>query len=326
MKISPKIHSFHSGDGPLISAIDIGSNAIRMMVAQIQGDQFRVIKKFRSAIRLGAEVFQDGVISRENMQRVKKTFEEFSEVNRSLKVQRCRAIATSATREAKNAPDFVKFLAATGINVEVISGDLEAKMLFKAVSHEVDLERSKALLIDIGGGSLEVTHVEKGQILSSQSFPVGTVRLLDELRRRKLNEANLKILMGDFLLPLLNFFDKSVSHSPLDFAVGTGGNFEAMSHLKKHLLHKAPAQSLSLQEVSQLANRIKPMSMKDRIQKLKIRSDRADVIIPALFLVETVLRQANCSKVLVPKVGLRDGIILSMMEELKPAVKSEVPK
>lgn len=299
----------------VFSAIDIGSNAIRMMVAEFQNEQLSELKKLRSPIRLGQDVFSHGEISNSTIQKAIETFKKFAEINKKFNVQNSRAVATSATREAKNKMAFVqKIYDASGIKIEVIDGDLEANLIFKAVNHSVDLSGKNALLIDIGGGSVEVTLTQGSRIRKAQSFPLGTVRILDFLKKRNLGEANLKIVIGDQMSPLSKFLEKNDSGTDFDFAVGTGGNFECMARLKMQLLHKSPVNYLTLDELVQISEKLKNFSVKERIEKLKLREDRADVILPALYVTKTVLRQAGAKKLLVPGVGLRDGILWSLVE------------
>ena len=195
-----------------ISAIDLGSNAARMIVAEWHGDRFEILKKYRTPLRLGTDVFQTGVISPMTLKKAEECFHEFSEVNQKMGVIKCRAVATSAVRESKNKQEFLnRIKTSSRIDLEMISGLLEAQLVFEAVKHQVNLKRKNALLIDVGGGSVEVTHVEMGTIKNSQSFPLGTVRMLEYLRLRKMSEQHIKIVLGDLLRPVVEFFDKKMS-------------------------------------------------------------------------------------------------------------------
>lgn len=297
-----------------ISAIDLGSNAARMIVAEWQGDRFEILKKYRIPLRLGTDVFHDGKISEATLKLAEKSFQDFSEINKKMKVMKCRAVATSAAREAGNKQEFLsRIKASSNINLELIDGNLEAKLIFDAVKHHVDLRRKQALLIDVGGGSVEITHSDKGQIKSTRSFPLGTVRLLEHLHKRNMTEANIRIVLGDLLKPVVDFFDQNLSGLALDFAVGTGGNMECMARLKSQLLLEVANESLLASDLGKLLEKLLLIPISNRVTQFGLREDRADVIVPAIAVVEAILRQAGIDKMLVPGIGLRDGLLYSMI-------------
>ncbi len=299
-----------------VSAIDIGSNAIRMMVADLSETApfLHVDKKFRAPVRLGHDVFTLGSIGPETMEIAKATFRRFAETNHKMQVQKCRAVATSACREAKNRQDFVKEIKnASGIDIEIIDGTEEGRLIHLAVRKEVDLDARKTMLIDIGGGSVEVTFSQGPKMLATKSFPMGTVRILELLAKRKLNESHLNIVMGEFLPILGEHIYHNVDHDPVDFAIGTGGNLECIGQLKVQLLKRTPSSFVTLAELTEIIDRLRQVSMRDRIEKIGLRPDRADVIIPASVLVQTIMRQAETEKIVIPAVGLRDGLIWSML-------------
>ncbi len=292
------------------SAIDIGSNAIRMIIGETHEGRLKNLKKFRSPIRLGHDVFTDGFVSEKTLKEAEETFTEFGRLNKRFKVEKCRAVATSALREAKNSKEFVTRMAAVSqIHVEVIDGTEEARLIFNAVNREVDLTKKRAVLIDIGGGSVELTLCQGDKMLVTQSFPIGTVRLLENLKKRNLTEDHLNVVIGDFIVPVVKFLEKEATGMSFDFAVGTGGNLETMARLKLQILHKTPNTFVSLGELLEITAALRPFSIKDRIEKLKLRPDRADVIIPAMMVVKLVLRQAGIEKIQIPCVGLRDGLL-----------------
>ncbi len=298
------------------SAIDIGSNAIRMIIGETHEGRLQTLKKFRSPIRLGHDVFTDGFVSEKTLKEAEETFAEFGRLNKRFKVEKCRAVATSAMREAKNSKEFVTRMGAISqIHVEVIDGIEEARLIFNAVNREVDLTKKRALLIDIGGGSVELTLCQGDKMLVTQSFPIGTVRLLENLKKRNLTEGHLNVVIGDFIVPLVKFLEKEAAGMSFDFAVGTGGNLEAMARLKLQILHKTPNTFVSLSELLEITDALRPFSVKDRIEKLKLRPDRADVIIPAMMVVKLVLRQAGIEKIQIPCVGLRDGLLSTVAEQ-----------
>lgn len=298
-----------------ISAIDIGSNAIRMIVGEVRDQRLRIVKKYRAPVRLGKDVFKSGTISEETLHQAEEAFGRFVEINRKYRIHHCRAVATSAVREAKNKDAFLNRMhRASKIGVEIIDGIEEARLIHTAVQREVDLSRKRILLIDVGGGSVEVTFSENGLMSATQSFPMGTVRMLQMLSERKLDEKGLKIVMGEFIQPLSHYIESHVGPSRVELAVGTGGNLECMGKMKIQLLHRTPNTLVSLSELVEISRRLEAMSVQDRVQKLDLRPDRADVIVPAVLLVKTILRQAGVDKILIPGVGLRDGLLWSVAE------------
>lgn len=298
----------------VLSAIDIGSNAIRMLIAEESQGQIRILKKFRDPVRLGHDSFTEGEIKEKTMQQVFKSFHNFSEQNKKFKVEKCRAVATSAIREAKNRQEFVKKVFQNfDIKIEVIDGIEEARLIHEAVANQVDLKDKKVILIDVGGGSVEVTFSDCGSMRMTRSFPLGTVRLLERLKKRKLQESHLSVLIGEFIEPLVAYLNEITAKHKLDFAVGTGGNLESMRKLKTELLKKNVASFVLFPELVDLSEKLKEYSYDERVQKLNLRPDRADVILPALMLVKTILRQASIDKIFIPGVGLRDGLLRSIV-------------
>lgn len=298
-----------------ISAIDIGSNAIRMMVADLHENapQIKVVKRFRAAVRLGHDVFTSGIITPTTLEFAKATFQHYAETNKELAVTHCRAIATSACREAKNRQEFVdEILKCSGIQIEVIDGTEEGRLIHVAVQKELDLENRNTMLIDIGGGSVEVSFSKGSKLLDTKSFPMGTVRILENLHKRNLNESHLNLIIGEFINTLGEHIYKNCDHERIHFAIGTGGNLECLGKLKVQMLGKTPPTFLTLSELGTIIDKLHSLKVKDRIEKLGLRPDRADVILPAAMLVQTIMRQAETEKILIPHVGLRDGIIWSM--------------
>ena len=300
-----------------VSAIDVGSNAIRMIVADIleSAPFISIIKKFRAPVRLGHDVFTNGIIGPASIEIAKNTFMQFAEINQKFQVQNYRAVATSASREASNSTEFLNEIRnSSGINVELIDGTKEGQLIHLAVSKEVELGNKKTMLIDIGGGSVEITFSKGSTIVDTKSFPMGTVRILETLTKRKMNENHLNILMGEFIGELTSHIYKNCDHDPVSFAIGTGGNLECLGQLKLHLLKKSPKSFLTLAELNEIIEKLRAHSIKDRIEKLHLKPDRADVIVPAAVMVQTIMRQAETQKIVIPGVGLRDGLIWSMID------------
>jgi len=299
-----------------LAAIDIGSNAIRMVIAEQSPAGLRLLKKYRFPIRLGADVFNTGKISAKNLKLSARTFRKFKELTQKYKIKDIRAVGTSALREAKNGKAYVELIRRkSSIHIEVIDGVEEARIIHQAVRREINLENRHALLIDIGGGSVELTYTENGMMTSTQSFPFGTVRTLEMMKKRRLDEARLQLVIGEFLEPLMHFIHSQAPGKPLDFAVGTGGNLETLGKLKPLLLGNPNRAMITFKELGEIIEKLQKTSLKDRVEKMKMRPDRADVILPAAFVIQAVLRQSGLDKLLIPNVGLKDGLIWALSQD-----------
>lgn len=295
------------------AAIDIGSNAIRYILAEEQNGKLIAIKKIRVPIRLGKDVFLNGLISKVNIRQSIQVFKEFSALNSEFGVQKYRALATSAVREAKNKDFFIKEIQnKSKMQIDVIDGIEEARLVYEAVNAELDLTRRKAILIDVGGGSVEITISRLGKVIASTSLPMGTVRILDQIKKKNLKEAQIHFITSEFVKPISDFFDKHNDHDMNHLGIGTGGNLECMADLKKVLIKKSPSNLITFSELDKVSEILLKMTYQQRIQKLKLRTDRADVIIPAIEIVKLILRQGLAGRLFIPKVGLRDGILQSI--------------
>jgi exopolyphosphatase/guanosine-5'-triphosphate,3'-diphosphate pyrophosphatase len=307
-----------------IAAIDIGSNAIRLMIGSLDSHHdIQVIKKMREPVRLGQDVFAHEEISRKTMTRALETFEKFAKLIAQNQVRHVRAIATSAMREAPNAKEFItEVKRKTGLSIEVIDGIEEARLIHTAVSHRVNLEQKNAVLIDIGGGSVELTVSVNGKTRGMQSFPLGTVRLLQIMSEKNLKEKNLRSMIHEHIGDAQKFVQDCTRGKPIDFSIGTGGNFECLGKLRVALLHRNSIYSMSRHELHQLVQHLESMSIKERIQFLRLRPDRADVVVPAALVAHEIMSLIPVETLLVPYVGLRDGILFELGARIQLPARS----
>lgn len=298
---------------PRVAVIDTGSNAIRLVIAKDKADGFEVLFKHRESIRLGADVFADGKISPSLLNETVTAFKKFKKIADEHKCDVIKAIATSAMRDAKNQKEVVKKIyEESGIQLEVISGDRESELVFKAIRHEMDLKKDNALLIDIGGGSVELIAVQKGEIIKGKSFPLGTVRLLSTLKKEP--EAffdpikSIEPLIQDALSYIRDF---KIS---FQFCVGIGGNIERMGKVNCLIADTEDVKEVHLQELINMYDVLAPFSLGKRMKMFDLKADQADVIMPAIVLCIYFLQTAFCQDLKIPGVGIKDGVIL---EELK---------
>lgn len=290
-----------------VAAIDIGSNAVRLIVAQ-PGDGARtVVKSEREPVRLGADVFAHGTLGTEAFEKLLKAISAFKQTMAKLDVQRYRAVATSALREARNREDVLEAVAQkTGVEIELIDGEEEARMVFLAVSNALDLGHKRTALVDIGGGSTEVAIAQDGEVVWVDSFKLGTVRSLGQLRQ---GDGH----FGRRLKELVLAQKSSFPQDKIDMCVGTGGNVEAYGDLRKKLLGEENGKFLRRGELSELLARLQKLSYEERIDQLGLRPDRADVIVPAGILLETLMELLGVEELEIPRVGLKDGLLEDLL-------------
>lgn len=302
--------------GSRIAAIDVGSNAIRLVIGECYpSGEIRVLKKFREAVRLGKDTFSKGSISKKCAVKALEAFEKFKVQINAHRVESVRAVATSALREAENRSALVRLIAQkTGVNIEVIDGREEGRLIFSAVAHKTDLNGKRTVLIDIGGGSVELTVTDGPTIRASQSFPLGTVRLLEALNSRKLKEKHLPTVIAENFLPVRSFLQTATKGRPIDFAIGTGGNFECLGKLRVALLSKTSIHTMTHDDLFEVTDHLAQMTVKQRIQFLRLKEDRADVIVPAGLTALAILEAIPTETLHIPFVGLRDGLLASMTE------------
>jgi exopolyphosphatase/guanosine-5'-triphosphate,3'-diphosphate pyrophosphatase len=292
------------------AAIDIGSNAVRLLIAEIiennESISFKKNTLIRVPVRLGDDAFLHKKLSDKKIIDLVKTMQAFRNLMDVYKVTDYMACATSAMREAKNGQavaDQIK--AETGVDLQIVHGEAEAKIIY--ASHaEINIDKSKNYLyIDVGGGSTELSLFSNGQLLASQSFNLGTIRILDNQDKDETwNE------MKDFIRE----HTKGLKNV---FGIGSGGNINKLYKLSQ----EKDGNPLSYIKLRALYNYLDSFSLKDRINVLGLNHDRADVIIPACEIFITVLKSGNIKSIYVPTVGMVDGIIQTLIDKNYPSAR-----
>ena len=308
-------------------AIDVGSNAVRLGVfAEEPAGKIIALQTERASIRLGKDVFQDGVVQRETIERLIVAFEGFQKSFEDHKVDAMRAVGTSALRDAKNREDVVEqVFRATGLRIEIISGDEEAALIYRAIGSQVDLGGHRAILVEIGGGSIELSIVEDGNIILSDCLAMGTVRLLQLLEEGRTTPRMFQRLVREYARTISSNLAFDLKSMPFEFCVGTGGNIEELHSLKQRMLggfstEPSPEGTLTAAEVEHISTQLQELTFEERVHKLGLREDRADVIVPAAIVFSQILEQAGVSKVIVPRVGLREGVAFDLIDRLSPNI------
>lgn len=292
-----------------VAAIDAGSNAIRLVVADFIGpSNYEVVARRRVPVRLGHRVFTEGELDDETLAQGVAAFRGFREEMDALGVERCRAVGTSATREAANRDRFLdRIRAESDIELEPITGDEEARLVHLAVGRRIDLSRGRWMLVDLGGGSVEVSLVDHERILWSQSHRVGTVRLLETLEAAEGCHDTLRQWVVRQLEPLAFAQPDSGKH-PVALAA-TGGNIESIARLALAYLDPLKIAVLSLRRLDAVIHMLSPKSVAERIRDLGLRPDRADVILPAALVYRHFAKLAQVDRIVVPAVGLKEGVL-----------------
>jgi exopolyphosphatase/guanosine-5'-triphosphate,3'-diphosphate pyrophosphatase len=285
-----------------LAAIDIGSNAIRFQVSSVLNGERVIFKKMeyvRFPLRLGHDVFSTGRISEKSMEKFKKLMRTYKLLLELYEVDDYMFCATSAMRESENGPDLAKQVEdELGITINIIDGNREAELINKAISsYLADLTY---LHIDVGGGSTELNLYVAGKKIKTRSFKVGSVRVLENFDQPVMWEdmehwvkENVKKNYGKVI------------------AVGTGGNISKMFELAQLKAGKL----MSLKKVKEIKKMIESYTLEERIYKLQMNPDRADVIVPASDIYLKVMDWAHSHSILVPEVGLKDGIMLHLFEK-----------
>lgn len=286
------------------AAIDIGSNAVRLLIADIKENNAQVSFKkttlVRVPLRLGDDAFLDHQLSERKTADLLKTMSAFRSLMDVYKVADYMACATSAMREAKNGAEVAgRVRNETGIELEIISGQQEAKIIYSSHAEQIIDKSKNYLYIDVGGGSTEISLFSDGELRASKSFNIGTIRMLDNQDADETwNE------MKEFVKESTRPF-KAIS------GIGTGGNINKLYRMSD----EKDGSPLSFGKLKSLYSYLSSFSLKDRINVLGLNQDRADVIIPACEIYLTVLKMANIKHIYVPTVGLVDGIIQTLIEK-----------
>ena len=285
------------------ATIDIGSNAIRLLISNIyinKSEQFSTKNSLvRVPIRLGQDAFVKGEISKKNISRLLDSMKSFKLLMKVHNVEKYLAYATSALRSSSNGKKIIDLIEKqTNINIEIISGTKEARLI---TNNPVFLVKNKTFcFIDVGGGSTELTLIENNKILISKSFKIGGVRLINDLVNKSSWDK-----FG-------NWIENNLSNKKNIEVLALGGNINKIFKLSGTKLGKP----LSLQLIDSTISDLEKMSLFNKMITLKLNPDRVDVIVPAGKIYQFFLNKMNIKKITVPKIGLADGMVNELIKEL----------
>ena len=288
-----------------LAAIDIGSNAARLLITEASLDKknnpsFTKLSLVRVPLRLGFDVFDTGRISDKKVALLLHTIKGFLNIAKAYEVAAMKTCATSAMRDAANTAEILQLIQdKTGVEIEVISGSDEASFVFENhIAENLDKDHSY-LYIDVGGGSTELTFFSNNELKFTDSFPIGTIRLIErpgfgcDMER---HESAIKSKTRGF---------KTVE------AIGSGGNINKVFSMSKRKDGKPLSYELLRDYYKELSN----VSLSDRISLYKLKEDRADVIVPALKIYISAMRWAGADQIYVPKIGFVDGLVQHLWNE-----------
>ena len=287
------------------AAIDIGSNAIRLLLVNVydngESSSYKKVSLVRVPLRLGKDVFTTKRISAEKAVDFERTMIAFEHLMKVHKVYKYRACATSAMRDAENGAEIVNGIKErTDINIEIISGEEEAKII-RSTHIEERLEQNHDFLyVDVGGGSTEISLYQEGKLQRSKSFNIGTIRLLENM------------VTKETWLEMQSWLQEITKNQSGLEIIGSGGNINKIYKL----LEKSDWQVIRYAELQGIYTKLSDLTLEERMMKLKLHPDRADVIVPAALLFERIMFWAQSDEIQVPKLGLSDGIIKSLHKNL----------
>jgi exopolyphosphatase/guanosine-5'-triphosphate,3'-diphosphate pyrophosphatase len=290
-----------------LAAIDIGSNAARLLISDVNEEsgrpEFNKINLVRVPLRLGMDVFDNRAIPAEKTEMIIHTLKAYRHLCEAYGVDSILAAATSAMRDAVNSKDVIdRVREETGIAIEVISGSFEAALIYENhIAENLDKEHAY-LYIDVGGGSTELTFFAGNKLVFSASFNIGTIRLLKGQVTDEQWEGMKEYVKRE-----------TRSHADHLIAIGSGGNINKVFSISK----RKEGKPLPLELLKDYYKEFSAFSLEDRMRLYKLREDRADVIVPALQIYVNVMRWANAQEIYVPKIGLADGLIQHLYAELK---------
>lgn len=295
-----------------LAAIDIGSNAARLLISEVLTDEqgntsFNKLNLVRVPLRLGFDVFERGIISKQKIGMILQTVKAYKHLLNAYEVQHIIACATSAMRDAKNAGDIIrKIKLETDITIEIISGEKEANYIYENHIAENMNKDNSYLYIDVGGGSTELSFFSNGKLAAKESFNIGAIRLLkNQVTDNKWDE--------------MKTFAKAFAKTNKNIiAIGSGGNINKVFSLS----NKKAGKPLSLELLRDYHKQLSLIPLQERVSKFGLKEDRADVIVPALQIYINAMRWAEATIIYVPRIGLADGLIKHLWEEINKSANN----
>lgn len=301
---------------PSFASIDVGSNASRLLIAEADdANGMRVVESVRAPVRLGHSVFLTGRLDPHAIEQCIEALAKFREHLGTREIAAVRAVVTASARDAVNSDELLhRAREEAGVDLEAISGSEEARLVKLAVESKMSLAGARSLLVDLGGGSLELSEVHHDEVRFSTSLEIGTVRLLESfLSSRKPVSDEQEKLLGEYVDRLLAPVEESFRRRRYDLVAGTGGNFDAIAQLCPVPGRALP--TIDVRAARALLPRMARLTPTERRAAYDLRADRADVIVPALYVIVRVADLARTEEIVAPGVGLKEGILVELVDK-----------
>ena len=306
-----------------LAAIDIGSNALRLAVGRLHGAGIDIVHTDRNPIRLGEDVFTEGRLSRMTVKRTTAAVKEFSKAANSHGAMHIAAVATSAVREAANGSALAdRIRRKTGIAVQVIDGLEEARLVHLAVSCKLELADGDAMLVDIGGGSVEVALASGGLLIDSKSHKLGTVRMLKMMSDPTQGPESFGRLVHQVSEETRDWAISTLGHNLLGSVIGTGGNVEAIGDLSGRRAGREAVSYANSEDIERTRAALVALGFEGRRNELGLRPDRADVIYRATIVLQALMASVWADRLTIPRVGLREGLLADMSARIAPVERA----
>ena len=297
---------------------------MRCHVVEVQPDgSVSTLESIREPVRLGTHVFHSGAIGEVTTLRTLGAFRLFASLIGTHGVANVRAVATSAMREATDSAQVIaRIRDETGIQIRLIDGAEEAHLVRRAVASRLDLGRGHSAAVDVGGGSVEVLVMKQGDVIRTESFTVGAVRLLEALKGDGENADDFFSLLNEYVSSLQSRMQTAIGSCSIDLLAATGGSIEELAAVAgrpargPQVLHEE-VREIDLTDLRQWTRKLAQLSFRERVDQLGLREDRADVILPAAVVYLKIAEMFGVDRVYVPRVGLKEGLILDMVDELE---------
>ncbi len=310
---------------PTFAAVDIGSNSVRLKIARLTRGRLRAVHEDREVTRLGESTFRSGFLTPEAMAETVKVLRRFHRAAQQVVTDSVRVVATSALRDARNAQAFLEWVrSATGWKVEIISGVEEARLIHLGLVSTLRVDSSPALMIDLGGGSCELTVSGRGHIRDTVSLPLGAVRLTDEfLPHDPPRKGELKRLRG-FVAREVNRIASRVLAAKVKNVIATSGTAAALAIAASRLRKNRPAQRMvvSRAEMTRIAKRLPRLPVAERRKIEGIGFRRAEIIVAGALVYHELLDRLHLKGFRYSPLGLRDGLLAQMAAEYDRSTRS----
>ncbi len=310
---------------PTFAAVDIGSNSVRLKIARLQAGRLRSLHEDREVTRLGEGVFSSGFLNPESMAETVKVLRRFHRATQQVVTDSVRVVATSALRDARNSQAFLEWVrSATGWRVEIVSGVEEARLIHLGLLSSPRVDRSPTLLVDLGGGSCELTVTHGGHIRDAVSLPLGAVRLSNEfLRHDPSRKGELKRLRG-FVAREVNRIADRIGSAKIKNVIATSGTAAALAAVASHLRRGAgrPRPVVSRAEMSRITKRLSRLPVEERRKIQGIGLRRAEIIVSGATVYHELLDRLHLKGFRYSPLGLRDGILAQMAADYDRSTRS----